>query len=139
MKPTLLTKTSDIWGDSNFTIGCEISPDGLCILTSTASDHLLRLYNTPPPIPLTKSTDVGDDEGEICDTSTHTDAVAIAVADVAADALGAGDGVGVSVGSDTPWNSILSAKCGDSVRSYSWYPLMNSYQPQTCAFLAVSR
>lgn len=137
MKPKLLTKTSDIWGDSNFTTGCEISPDGLCILTSTASDHLLRLYNTPPPIPLTKSTNLGDHGGEKCDTGMHTDAVADAVADALED--GVGVGVGVGIGSDTPWNSILSAKCGDSVRSYSWYPLMNSYQPQTCAFLAASR
>jgi len=31
----------------NYAQGCQISPDGLCVLTSTASDHILRLYNTP--------------------------------------------------------------------------------------------
>lgn len=132
MKPKLLTKTSDIWGDSNFTTGCQISPDGLCILTSTASDHLLRLYNTPPPITLKQSTSLEDDGGEKSGTSMQND-------DDAAAAAAPGDGDGVGVGSDTPWNAILSAKCGDSVRSYSWYPLMNSYQPPTCAFLASSR
>jgi len=40
---------------------------------------------------------------------------------------------------DGSWKTILSAKGGDSVRSYAWYPLMNSYQPASCAFIASCR
>lgn len=44
----LISKSNDIEDiDGNFTQGCKFSPDNLCLLTSTASDNLLRLYNTP--------------------------------------------------------------------------------------------
>lgn len=37
------------------------------------------------------------------------------------------------------WSTVLSAKAGDSIRSYDWYPYMNSSQPESCAFVAASR
>ena len=106
----LISRSNDITGDSNFPQGCQISPDGLCVLTSTASDNLLRIYNIP----------------------TASDAGGSADADADAD-------------TSTPprhpptWTTSLAAREGDSIRSYCWYPLMNSYDPPTCAFLASSR
>ena len=41
--------------------------------------------------------------------------------------------------SQTDWKSVLSCETGDSVRSYSWYPHMNSADPSTCCFLGTSR
>jgi WD40 repeat protein len=115
--PKLIARSNDITGDSNFTQGCKFSPDGLCILTSTASDNLLRLYNTPS-IPQKQETQEkqeheGKSEG-VKDISTDEDA-------------------------DISWKTILSAKGGDSIRSYAWYPLMNSYQPASCAFITSCR
>ena len=34
-------------GMDNYNKGCQFSPDGLCILTCTALDNILHLYNTP--------------------------------------------------------------------------------------------
>ena len=44
----LLAKTVDIDGskDDNFIQGCQFAPDGSCILTCTARDATMRLYNT---------------------------------------------------------------------------------------------
>jgi hypothetical protein len=33
---------------NNYPFKCAFSPDGLCVLTATTGDNLLRLYNTPP-------------------------------------------------------------------------------------------
>ena len=96
-RPSLLAKSVDIVGDGNFPKGCEFSPDGLCVLTCTASDNQLRLYNTPPV------------EGGDPSKAPH------------------------------PWQTSLSAEGGDSVRSYAWYPYMNSSDAGTCCFLAASR
>lgn len=49
VSPGLVAESSDIRGYENFPQGCAFSPDGLCVLTSTAGDSQLRLYNTPPP------------------------------------------------------------------------------------------
>ena len=35
-----------------------------------------------------------------------------------------------------PWNSVLNIHTGDSIRSYSWFPKMNSFDPSSCAFVA---
>ena len=44
----LIAQTCDIPNvEGNYTQGCQFSPDGLCVLTATANDHKLRLYNTP--------------------------------------------------------------------------------------------
>ena len=96
-----LAHSNDIKGDSNFPQGCQFSPDGLCILTSTRADHTLRLYNTPPLTPTQRPTE---------EEKTHS-----------------------------CWNSVLKFQPGDSVRSYCWYPQMNSYDPSSCAFIASSR
>ncbi len=123
IKPISLS--SDLHGDSNFPQGCQISPDGLCVLTSTAADNFLRLYNIPP---------ITTNE------STCTDA----------DDTGAGnnDDNTMIEQSNNPvasspccpsWQTSLYAREGDSVRSYCWYPLMNSYHPPSCAFLSCSR
>ena len=94
-RPSLIARTVDIAGEGNFPQGCAFSPDGLCILTSTAGDNRLRLYNTPP----------GSDSSE----------------------------------SPSSLQTCLSAEGGDSVRSYEWYPHMNSSDAGTCCFLAASR
>jgi len=46
MPPKLIAQTTDIQGEENFPKGCAFSPDGLCVLTNTAADSKLRLYNT---------------------------------------------------------------------------------------------
>jgi hypothetical protein len=45
----LCAQSDDLRGDENFPSGCRYSPDGSCILTYTAGDSKLRLYNTPTP------------------------------------------------------------------------------------------
>lgn len=45
----LVAQSTDIHGEENFVQGCSFSPDGLCVLTSTVADSMLRLYNTPIP------------------------------------------------------------------------------------------
>lgn len=126
---TLVARSVDIDGEGNFTKGCSFSPDGLCVLTSTAWDNVLRLYNTPyaatttaPPSPLPKrdpSSNGGDDASE------------------------RGDGPSPPTTPPTPivepWRTALSARCGDAVRSYDWYPRMDSSDPSTCAFVAACR
>ena len=98
---TLIAESSDLQDKESFYQGCSISPDGLCLLTSTSSDSKLRLYNTPP-------VEAKPSENE--DLS--------AVAD---------------------WKTVLVAQGGDTVRSYSWYPYMNSSDPGTCCFVATCR
>ncbi len=109
--PTLLSRSNDITGEGNFPQGCEISPDGLCVLTSTAADNLLRLYNIHP----TTATTLESDASNVQKQQTP-------------------ERKGPS-----SWQYCLSAQEGDSVRTYCWYPLMNSYDPATCAFAAASR
>ena len=46
LNPQLFSQSCDISGNDNFLQGCSFSPDGLCVLTSTAGDGNLRLYNT---------------------------------------------------------------------------------------------
>lgn len=43
---SLIARSKDIVGEGNYTFGCAISPDGLCVLTCTSADNVLRLYNT---------------------------------------------------------------------------------------------
>lgn len=45
----LRAQSDDLSGDENFPSGCRYSPDGSCVLTYTAGDAKLRLYNTPAP------------------------------------------------------------------------------------------
>lgn len=109
--PILLSRSNDIHGEGNFPQGCKISPDGLCVLTSTAADNSLRLYNVPQPAMNETKTAASDDSNHLPPTVTKPSA----------------------------WKHCLSSREGDSVRSYCWYPLMNSYQPATCAFAVTSR
>jgi WD40 repeat protein len=37
------------------------------------------------------------------------------------------------------WTTALTCKAGDAVRSYDWYPRMQSSDPSTCCFIATSR
>ena len=125
-EPTLLSRSNDIRGEENFTRGCEISPDGLCILTCTASDNRLRLYNTPTPSIVTDTVqldgiDAQQSESTATCNSCETENKLKLEQDV------------------NSWKTVLSAKGGDSVRTYSWYPLMDSYQPASCAFIASCR
>jgi hypothetical protein len=45
-EPKLIARSVDVHGADNFPVGCQFSPDGLCLLTSTGADSRLRLYNT---------------------------------------------------------------------------------------------
>lgn len=117
-QPRLVSRSDDISGDSNFTQGCKFSPDGLCVLTSTSADNLLRLYNTPPQS-LSQQETENENENEAPIETKDVD-------------QSSKDDV-------TLWKTILSAKAGDSIRTYSWYPLMNSYQPASCAFITSCR
>lgn len=49
IEPKLLAQSNDLTGEDNFPAGCSLSPDGLCLLTWTAADSLLRIYNTLIP------------------------------------------------------------------------------------------
>lgn len=89
--PNLVAKSVDIHGEGNFPQGCSFSPDGLCVLTSTAADNRLLLYNTP------------------------------------------------TASEKTEWKTALSINGCDSVRSYSWFPQMNSSNAASCCFLGASR
>jgi hypothetical protein len=88
-----IAQTSDVHGAVNFPVGCKISPDGLCVLTTTTGDNRLRLYNT-----------VWSNDQRVSD-----------------------------------WTMALSCDGGDTVRSYDWYPSMQSSDPSTCCFLGASR
>jgi hypothetical protein len=44
-----------------------------------------------------------------------------------------------STGSKDVWKPALTCKGGETVRSYTWYPHMNSSDPATCCFAGVSR
>ena len=49
-KPTMIATTPSttvVGEEDNFFSGCAMSPDGLCVLTSTVADGRLCLYNTP--------------------------------------------------------------------------------------------
>jgi WD40 repeat protein len=54
VEASLVAQSTDIHGEENFPQGCSFSPDGLCVLTSTAADSKLRLYNTPSEMPSVK-------------------------------------------------------------------------------------
>lgn len=107
--PALLARSQDIQGEGNYTFGCSFSPDGLCVLTSTAADNLLRLYNTPT----CHSSTVGEDN------KVHDDAH--------------------TARGQNSWESALTVKQGGSIRGYTWYPLMHSHDPATCIFLSTCR
>ena len=93
LSATLIGKSNDILDPEVFPQGCQFSPDGLCILTSTC--HQLRLYNT-------------------CQTETSNP-------------------------QHDSFKSVLTYETGDAVRSYAWYPHMNSADAATCCFIGASR
>ena len=101
-----------------FPQGCALSPDGLCVLTSI--DNELRLYNTPSLSSDTAATTeaaVASTDNVVSPTSTKTTTT------VTPETL----------------KSALTINGGDTVRSFDWYPFMDSSQPSTCCFLATSR
>ena len=127
MAPQVTARSSDIAGADNFPQGCSFSPDGLCVLTATARDNRLRLYNTPPLPPVTAEQE--KQEGEL---STGP-------ADASHDASPSTTQQQSTVPPLPSWNAALNYQAGDTIRSYSWYPHMNSSDPTTCAFLCASR
>ena len=90
---------------------------------------MLRLYNTPHEVlnQLRQKEICADDENQ-----TKVDGFKNNVSE---DSTKIQPKLDVQV----PWQSILSASTGDSVRAYEWYPMMNSREPSTCAFLSTSR
>jgi len=152
--------SSDIHGDSNFPQGCQISPDGLCVLTATAADNFLRLYNVPPIATwCSEGADVGagvgagvgassvSGSGSGSSASNNDDIMTEDKNGESNDGHNGQDSAATSATASTstptpscpPWQTSLYAREGDSIRSYCWYPLMNSYHPPSCAFLACSR
>jgi telomerase Cajal body protein 1 len=107
----LLAQSTDVQNTDNFYQGCSFSPDGLCILTSTAADGKLRLYNT---ITHCNEDNVNNNDNKPVDVGD--DAVAV-----------------------TDWKTALVSVGGDTVRSYAWYPHMNSNDPASCCFVATRR
>jgi hypothetical protein len=93
----LVAQSTDIHGADNFPVGCQFSPDGLCVLTSTGADSQLRLYNS-----------VFIDDAS-ASTTLH------------------------------PWKTALSVNGGNAVRSYDWFPGMQSSDPGSCCFVATAR
>jgi hypothetical protein len=109
----LVARTNDMQGDGNHPQGCSFSPDGLCVLTATAGDSKLRLYNTHVDTATTKN-DCTDGMNE---NNVNTD----------------------SNNTVVEWKTALTAKGQDAVRSYAWYPHMKSTDPGSCCFLATCR
>lgn len=130
--PSLLSRSVDISSPGNFPQGCSFSPDGLCVLTSTAFDHQLRLYNTPPP-----SIDT------VNDIETSTSISASVSPPIVSDAGDPSSPMSASASASAScvldWKTALAADGCDSVRSYGWYPHMNSADPASCCFLSSSR
>lgn len=58
----LVARSHDVAGEGNFFQGCSFSPDGLCVLTATAADGRLRLYNTV--FSSDDDTTIGDGDGD---------------------------------------------------------------------------
>jgi len=122
--PQLAARSSDIVGVNNFPQGCSFSPDGLCVLTATARDNRLRLYNTPPlqhvHVP---SATAEEQEGQPRNARATSN----------------GAPSRSSQTSGPCWNSALNYQAGDTIRSYCWYPYMNSSDLSTCALLCATR
>ena len=129
LSPQVTARSSDIVGADNFPQGCSFSPDGLCVLTATARDNRLRLYNTPPLPPATAERE----EQAGPPSASAACAAAIAINDASSNSSQ------ITVPAAPSWNAALSYQAGDTIRSYSWYPHMNSSDPATCAFLCASR
>ena len=125
LTPQVTARSSDIAGSDNFPQGCSFSPDGLCVLT--ALGNRLLLYNTAPLPPVTAERE----EQEVMSSTGPPDA---------SNHNGASPSLHQITVPPTPsWNAALSYQAGDTIRSYSWYPHMNSSDPTTCAFLCASR
>jgi WD40 repeat protein len=99
---------------TNYPQGVSFSPDGLCVLTTTVDDHRLRLYNTPPVL-LQRDDEQEQEQHEQQSLNNNKNKPI------------------------TPLTSVLSCPNGDVVRSYAWYPHMNSSNPATCCFAASCR
>lgn len=41
--------------------------------------------------------------------------------------------------SSSPWKAALHCQAAETIRSYAWYPHMQSHDPSTCCFLTTSR
>lgn len=94
--PTWIAQTCDILGEGNFPQGCSVSPDGLCVATTTAADATLRLYNT-------------------VHKASHD-------------------------GKPQSWKTALASNVvGEVIRSYDWYPHMQSSNPATCCLAVTGR
>ena len=136
--PQLVAHSSDIAGADNFPQGCSFSPDGLCVLTATARDNRLRLYNTPPlsllPLPPPPPEEGNEQPPRSPRTAEKEGQPLIATKDCTAST-----GDSSSNSSLACWKAALHHQTGDTIRSYSWYPHMNSSDPSTCALLCASR
>ena len=108
-----------------FPQGCYFSPDGLCVLTSQC--HRLLLYNTPTEalkFLSTSSTSSSSDAQQQEKTS--------AVESIPPPSP-------QSTSPSPSWKPVLDIETGEKIRSYEWYPHMNSSNPASCCFVAASR
>ena len=117
-----LAQSTDITGEGNFPQGCQFSPDGLCVLTATAADATLRLYNLVTGAEAGAGSGIGSEEARLQTKEATTEAKTTTTA------------------IPQPWTCALrSSVVGEVVRSYDWYPRMQSSNPATCLFAATGR
>ena len=113
--PVCVAQTTDIQGDGNYPQGCSFSPDGLCIATTTAADSTLRLYNTITSAATTVSANPSSDKSNNDNNNNASQTI-------------------------QPWKTALASNVvGEVIRSYDWYPKMQSSDPATCCLLATGR
>lgn len=124
----LQSQSIDVQGQENFYQGCSFSPDGLCVLTSTAADGKVRLYNTFLPSDNDGEEEQGGTKQPITDRDSNLERGNVTI-----------NTTKVPPSSLQPWEAALTVSQGDVVRSYAWYPLMTSQDPSTCAFVTARR
>jgi len=145
----LLVKSQDIQGIDNFPQGCAFSPDGLCVLTCTAADAKLRLYNNNNNINISYTNNNQSDDEDYDNKGSSSGNLPV-------EEHGGGNSnsqdttttttTGHVVANDNQeadvvleWKTALVCQGGNAVRSYAWYPHMKSSDPATCCFIATAR
>lgn len=141
----IISQSTDILGHENFPIGCSFSPDGTCILTATASDGKLRLYDTPfrhlNEHLFDDATGVNDsgkhEEEEIGDTPVEMQAPNDK--NILEKTIPHQNSIQSSP-KPREWKTSLSSHQGGppppSFASYAWYPLMSSSSPATSIYVS---
>jgi len=141
----IISQSTDIHGHENFPIGCSFSPDGTCILTASASDGKLRLYDTPFRY---LNEQLFDDAPGVNDSSKHanekTDDTPAKMQpqnekNILETAISHQNTMQSSP-NPPEWKTSLSSHQGGppppSFASYAWYPLMSSSSPASSIYVS---